>query len=522
VTGRALVVRGDALQLPLPDGCVDLIVTSPPYWALRDYQTPGQLGSEPTPQEFLANLWAATAEMVRVLKPTGSIFVDLGDKYAGSAGGSSNGGDSSTLRGTGHVGGGPSKAALRALGRGPLLRTDTPAKSLMLLPERYRVGCVDQLGLIARAVIVWFKPNGLPESVRDRVKRSHEDWVHLVKQPRYYTAIDEVREPQNPNTHARGKNGATERDGESLPTWGIAGTQSLRGIDKRYVKDSLGKLPGSVWSVPSEPLDLPGYFAFRDGQMVAFLAPKRGGVRARPNGHHPGLFDLDPYREVVASGDGPAWRWLRANAVTSSPWPQTDAGLQLRTAASHYAAFPSAWPRQLILGWSPPGICVECGQGRVPVVDKQHEDMGAKRGANSRRAPRDDGSDSNLRGINALDARKTRESATILGYACSCGSIVAGGQTGSVTGLGLVPTVGSPLASATSGTPLPPTRPALVLDPFGGTGTTAMVARALGRDAITVDLSHDYSRAARWRIFQSGNAGKALARTNRERQGTLT
>src|SRR6516162_8832292 len=79
----AIVLRGDARNLPLPDGCVDLIVTSPPYFGLRDYGYDGQIGSEATPAEWLEALWACTAEWVRVLKPEGSLFVNLGDKYAG-------------------------------------------------------------------------------------------------------------------------------------------------------------------------------------------------------------------------------------------------------------------------------------------------------------------------------------------------------------------------------------------------------------------------------------------------------
>src|SRR5690606_37517129 len=67
--------------------------------------------------------------------------------------------------------------------------------SLMGLPWRYAIGCIDDLDLILRAETVWSKPNGLPEAVTDRVRRSHEQWFHLVKEPRYYTAIDELREP---------------------------------------------------------------------------------------------------------------------------------------------------------------------------------------------------------------------------------------------------------------------------------------------------------------------------------------
>lgn len=82
----AHILRGDTRHLPLRDATVDLIVTSPPYWALRSYTDggahyPGQIGSEPTPTDYIAALVDCTAEWVRVLKPSGSLFVNLGDRY---------------------------------------------------------------------------------------------------------------------------------------------------------------------------------------------------------------------------------------------------------------------------------------------------------------------------------------------------------------------------------------------------------------------------------------------------------
>ena len=93
----AVVLRGDARHLPLPDACVDLIVTSPPYFGLRSYTDggghyDGQIGSEATPEEWVAALVACTAEWVRVLKPSGSIFVNLGDKYNSAASSQQSGG----------------------------------------------------------------------------------------------------------------------------------------------------------------------------------------------------------------------------------------------------------------------------------------------------------------------------------------------------------------------------------------------------------------------------------------------
>src|SRR5215472_9131632 len=239
------VLRGDARHLPLPDASVDLIITSPPYFGLRSYTDggvhyDGQIGSEATPQEWVAALVECTAEWMRVLKPAGSMFVNLGDKYSGAQ--QQTHGNQSTET---------SAAYWR---RTDPKVTGIRAKSLLGLPWRYALACTDQLGLILRAEIIWAKPNGLPESVGDRVRRAHEQVFHLVKQPRYYTAVDEIREEHNPGTHARGPGGAMTRDGQSLPTWGINGTQSLRGVDKRYLQNPLGKLPGSVWDIASTPL----------------------------------------------------------------------------------------------------------------------------------------------------------------------------------------------------------------------------------------------------------------------------
>jgi len=384
----AAILRGDSLRLPLRDESVDLVVTSPPYFALRSYQDQGehyggQIGSEDTPAAFLAALWAVLDECWRVLKPSGSVFVDLGDKYAGSG---------------------------------------VLPKSLMLLPEQFRLGAIDpgfrewKTGVaggpqwIARAVIVWDKPNGLPESVTDRVRRSHEDWVHLTKRPRYFAAVDEVREPYAPGTAERYAAGYNERKIDTeRPS-----TNVKLGGDK-FDTNPLGKLPGSVWSIASEPLRVPD--------------------------------------------------WLGVD---------------------HFAAFPQEWPRRLILGWSPSGICTACGDPRRAVVERSPMEI---RPSARRAASLAAGSGA---GRTTPSGTMTKPAeARITGYAC------------------LYPDTSAP------------TRPAVVLDPFAGTGTTVMVARALGRYGVGVDLSADYLRLARWRVWQSGHAAKSNARTWDERQEVL-
>jgi DNA modification methylase len=374
------IIRGDARHLPLPDASVDLIVTSPPYWALRDYRDgdeslAGQIGNEPCPREYIAALIDCTAEWARVLKPSGSIFVNLGDKYAGGGQGGNVGGNLDNPNNRVHA------TAARRVPRG------ARAKSLLLLPERYRIGAVDQLDLIARAVIVWDKPNGLPESVTDRVRRAHEDWVHLTKEPRYFSAVDEIRAPVSDYARRPGARRSTPP-----------------GQRRRAMADTvnpLGALPGSVWEIPTEPLRVPEHLG-----------------------------------------------------------------------ADHYAAFPTAWPRRIITGWSPSGICTACGEGRRPVCERKPMEW--------------------------------RESPTIAGrtgdrsYKPASGTMLAPAET-RITGY-----------SCACPEPTADVRPAVVLDPFGGTGTTALVASVLGRRGVSIDRSADYCRIAAWRTTDPGERARGL------------
>lgn len=574
MTGVALIVQGDTLHLPLPDASVDTIITSPPYLWKRKYaiEGTGELGNERNWREYLDNLWTVTDEMLRVLKPKGSIFVNLGDT--------------------------------RVAGREPKW-LGVPPKSRLLLPERYRVGCQDRYlaqGVIVRQVQIWEKANGLPESTVDRTRDSHEDFVHLVKQPRYYSATDEIREP-----HAAGtiRNGQWQRGVKPRAEDGSGADGSSYRAGHSYADEinPLGKLPGSVWSIGDSIWDGPIRFCPRCGRdltagngsagriprdMVSIgsptsasdeppgsptnstsdpsptdspsttsaatedasgpttskpspsaststeVTPQQPETPPRPTATTgtsstrptptPGLGVRESARcvcETVSEHDGPGSVW----SVPSEPLRLPD-----HLGVQHYAAFPSEWPRRLILGWSPPGICVECGQGRVPVVERelevtQHSITATYKSPDNRRSTH-------------FDDRK-RSTATILGYACPCAPYTDHPGTGEYLGpdqreaeqrgtysigfghgrMGARPRVGPWREWHLDRWTPPPTRPAVVLDCFGGTGTTAMVAKGLGRIGISVDLSHAYGRAARWRTQHDG--AKAISRTNLERQGQL-
>jgi DNA modification methylase len=385
------IIRGNALSLPLENASVDLVVTSPPYFGLRSYQDggehyDGQIGAEATPAEFVDALIAATAEMVRVLKPSGSLWVNLGDKYAGAPSGPRKGmPDGATRKAEAHLFQTRSK---RDAG--------VPTKSLIGVPWRYALRCIDDLGLILRAEVIRSKPNGLPESVTDRVRRSHETWFHFTREPRYFSAVDEVREAHSDTPSARSM--ANWTASLAADTQGVAGhgTHMPRGSQGQ---NPLGKLPGSVWQIATQPLQVPAYL----------------GV-------------------------------------------------------DHFAAFPMEWPRRIIRGWSPSGICTACGDGRRPVVDK----------VTTGKDNSYDGRNRSTVDVKAWKAMKAEHPDRITGYACACPDNTA------------------------------PTRPAVVLDPFSGTGTTTLVAHALGRHGIGVDMSSDYCRLARWRTSDPGELARAL------------
>lgn len=143
-----LILRADAACLPLPDDSVHLVVTSPPYYGQRLYTSdgvpvPGQVGAEDSPKAYVAELLRCTEEWARVLRPDGSIFVNLSDKYAAY---NRNRGPSRSISRNAD----PGREVVTARGLPPGTRN----KSLMGLPERYMLGCMDELGLICRQMVV--------------------------------------------------------------------------------------------------------------------------------------------------------------------------------------------------------------------------------------------------------------------------------------------------------------------------------------------------------------------------------
>lgn len=178
-----LVLLGDAAQSlqSLPSGFVRTVVTSPPYWSLRDYEVDGQIGmAEPLPV-FIKSLVNVFDEVHRVLTHDGTVWVNIGDSYT-----SGNRGWRAPDK----------KNPARAMAVRPPTPDGLKDKDLIGVPWRFALAMQDA-GWYLRSDIIWYKPNCQPESVRDRPTRSHEHIFLFSKSERYHYDIDAVKGPND-------------------------------------------------------------------------------------------------------------------------------------------------------------------------------------------------------------------------------------------------------------------------------------------------------------------------------------
>jgi DNA modification methylase len=233
----------------MPDNFIDCVITSPPYWQLRDYGYPEQWGLEPTFQEYLDHLWQLMDEIYRVLKNNGTVWVNLGDTYArGSR--AKKASNNQTLR-SNHE---------------HLIEPNTKPdyegldKCLLLIPHRFAIGCIDK-GWIIRNDIIWAKRNGMPESVTDRFTKKHEYIFFMAKQEKYYFDLDSIRDKhkwahdkRNDGKRHEYEEGVKSQDNKWLATNAVSFSPN-------------GKNPGSVsdfWDVTTKGSNSEHYAAYND------------------------------------------------------------------------------------------------------------------------------------------------------------------------------------------------------------------------------------------------------------------
>jgi site-specific DNA-methyltransferase (cytosine-N4-specific) len=193
---NSVIFQGDAhlLLARLPKESVQCVVTSPPYWGLRDYHIEGQIGLEETLPQFINRLVTIFREIHRVLKPTGTVWLNIGDGYT-----SGNRGWRAPDK----------KNPARAMS----IRPDTPEglkpKDLIGVPWRLALA-LQQDGWFLRSDIIWNKPNAMPESVKDRPTRSHEYIFMFSKNEKYYYDYESLKEPRDDGSGKRNRRSVWE------------------------------------------------------------------------------------------------------------------------------------------------------------------------------------------------------------------------------------------------------------------------------------------------------------------------
>lgn len=208
------IIVGDALRElgRLPDASVDMVLTSPPYFQLRDYDVPGQLGLEAHVDDWVNSLFLIAQELRRVLLPTGTFWLNLADSYAAY----------------------PRQGARK--------------KSLLLGPERLAMALTAD-GWLLRNKIVWQKSNPMPSPVRDRLAATWEAVYVFARSPRYFFDLDAIRVAHQ-SIHKPTKQPSAGRErwraGNSNDTAGLAALKAL-GLSGH----PLGKNPGDVWRLSS-------------------------------------------------------------------------------------------------------------------------------------------------------------------------------------------------------------------------------------------------------------------------------
>ncbi len=374
------LLPGDCREVlaTLPANSVHCVVTSPPYYALRSYLPDGhadkhrEIGLEPTPDAYLAEMVGVFREVKRVLRPDGTVWCNLGDSYASNAATAAGKSGFESHRGSDT----PTLNTERQ-GRNAYRGNGIKPKDLLMMPARLALALKAD-GWWLRSDIIWHKPNPMPESVTDRPTSAHEHVFLLAKAARYFYDADAVREDaeygrsvETASWHAKADANSAGVRFKNTTTPGNGGTRNLR----------------NVWTIATAP-----------------------------------------YSEA------------------------------------HFATYPPALAERCIrAGTSERGCCAACGapwgreRGEAMPIEGRGAGNGFKRDA--RLSYADDN------GPRGDETHWTPKAYPTTGWAasCACDADVV---------------------------------PAVVLDPFGGAGTTALVADRLQRDAILIELNPDYTRLA--------------------------
>ena len=351
---------------------VDCIVTSPPYWGLRDYGVEGQFGLESTIEEYISNMTEVFREVRRVLKDEGTLWLNMGDAY-----------NSNPC----HNGKSFRRDRAEIIPRKNINQTGLKPKDLIGQPWRLAFA-LQADGWYLRSDIIWHKPNPMPESVIDRPTKSHEYLFLLSKKAKYFYDAESIKESQASHMLEAFKNGRRPRNPKSIDN-----PEDIKA----------GKTKQAMWN---------------DMECIADV----GGRNKR------------------------------------TVWTIATQGFS----EAHFATFPEKLVEPCILaGTSERGNCVECGKPWVRVVKKQEYGSWHSHHQDEIKGQRTE---------NDKGQSKGYISPQTLGWRLSC-------------------------SCDTEETVRP-----IVLDPFMGSGTVALVAKKLNRDYLGIELNPEYVEMANKRL----------------------
>lgn len=486
------IICGDCIEVmkDWPDGSVSCSISSPPYWALRDYGVDGQLGLEKTFEEYIDKLCTIYDEVQRVLRKDGTCFVNLGDTYnAGRSGGWAGG-----KYGMNKPENAPNQSGVNA--------RNLPTKSLYLIPQRFAIEMVNR-GWILRNTLIWHKPNPMPSSVKDRFtvdfeyvyffvkSNNHVYWVHTRKRlsvseepkPDYrwqHASGYELKKPPDvPNWKAKRvkcpdcKGTGKVRPVLNLPFFkGMVGAPEpcgncIASLDNPDVRNYTVKewKRANLWegrnywfepqyeqlaeSTTMDPRTISGTFTEN--------RPERGGTGTQ-NSQGAGMLKPNP----LGRNKRTVW------TIPTQAFPE-----------AHFATFPEKLVEPMIRSGCPEFICTKCGKPREKVFDTKQIHH-RKPGYKSKTAS---GEEYNGKFYDSMYENQR----THTGYTdCNCGAEF---------------------------------KPGVVLDPFTGSGTTLQVAARLNRKYLGIELKREYIKMAERRIMH-GESGLSV-KEQKAGQGAL-
>jgi len=232
------ILQGDVIEKlkEIPDEYVDCIITSPPYFGLRDYSVDGQIGLEKSLEEYLNKMLGVTSELKRVLKKEGTMFWNHGDSYGTGSGSGIRSGKQATNRGTQTNDNWQKNGKQKVVGY---------EKCLLLQAHRLALRMIDEQQWILRNVIIWHKPNAMPSSVIDRFTVDYEPVLFLTKTRSYY-----FEQQFEPHIWA-------DRDKRSERHWKNNDAKSGKMTQQRYSMKRVsygkqGKNKRCVWKIPTK------------------------------------------------------------------------------------------------------------------------------------------------------------------------------------------------------------------------------------------------------------------------------